>query len=275
MPVSVQTAANHRQKRTRAFAGFTLVELLVVIAIVGILASLMLPSLFRAKQRALGVACINNLKQLQLGIQIYASDHDDALPPNHFVSPGVSHVSPHRAWCEGNARTDATPQNIKKGVLYPYVNDESVYHCPSDRSVAESETGYPLTQLRARSYSMSGAINCRNTKGFIPQYEKLSEIVIPSPSKFMVFLDVHEDSILDGHFQIFPRGLLSQGIWGDLPSDRHFQGCNLAFADGHAERWEWKAPKRFLQYGQATQSVEDEQDLEKLQGVVKPLDGLY
>jgi len=61
-------------------SGFTLVEMLVVIAIIGILAALLLPVLSRAKEKGWRTQCVNNFKQLALGIQMYADDHADQLP---------------------------------------------------------------------------------------------------------------------------------------------------------------------------------------------------
>lgn len=60
--------------------GFTLIELLVVVAVIGILASLLLPALANAKKKATKAACMSNLRQIGLAIQLYADDHDGDLP---------------------------------------------------------------------------------------------------------------------------------------------------------------------------------------------------
>ena len=65
---------------SRPVLAFTLLELLVVIAIIAILASLLMPVLAAAKKRAAQVTCINNLKQLGLGMQMYVQDNSDTYP---------------------------------------------------------------------------------------------------------------------------------------------------------------------------------------------------
>jgi prepilin-type N-terminal cleavage/methylation domain-containing protein len=99
--------------------GFTLIELLVVIAIVGILAALLVPALNSAKASAKRVACLNNLKQLDVGVHLYAEDHQNMLPS---VSPA-------------DDVTNSEPMELIRGNLglnnAPSPQDH-LFSCPAD-----------------------------------------------------------------------------------------------------------------------------------------------
>ena len=244
-------ARKRRQKGQPSESGFTLIELLVVIAIIAILASMLLPSLSKAKAKGMAIACMNNLKQLETCAHLYSVDHNDLLPPNNSVASLTtgSSLASGGSWCTNNARYDLDPVGIQTGVLFPYNSALGIYKCPSDQALLEEPNGGKLNHSHWRSYNMSQSVNGwpefdPSLAMLIPSFKKFTLINNPSPSGLIVFIDTHEDVIFDALFGMPTRDYWP-GVnqWWDLPANRHSQAANFSFADGHVERWRWKYPK--------------------------------
>src|SRR5881397_46071 len=115
-------------RRERACFAFTLVELLVVIAIISILAALLFPALAMAKEKARTIVCLSNLKQMGLGITLYAGDHEDALVPAEYSLRNGGQFQEGWPTVLVNKRyLSAT----RAGTFYGLPATRSVFRCPS------------------------------------------------------------------------------------------------------------------------------------------------
>ncbi|HEY3864413.1 MAG TPA: prepilin-type N-terminal cleavage/methylation domain-containing protein [Verrucomicrobiae bacterium] len=240
--------------RRRWLRAFTLIELLVVVAIIAILAALLLPALAGAKEQGRSINCRSNLRQLQMCWEMYGNDYRGTLCPNDWIDTIDVATLKQFSWCNGNARVDTNTTNIQAGLLFPYDTSTAIYHCPSDMSpVQDPNTAQPLSQARTRSYNMSQSVNglglLPNPSNpndapvdvYQPCFIKFSDITNPTPSRLFVFIDENEWTLSDDQFG-YPMPNFMYGYWWDMPANRHNQGANLSFADGHCEHWKWKAP---------------------------------
>ena len=247
---------------------FTLIELLVVIAIIAILAGMLLPALSKARSKAQAIACLNNLKQLQLCWQMYVGDHNDVMPPTSSVMDGggsAKGVEP--SWAVGNAIKDTTTTNLERGVLFPYNNSAKIYRCPSDKATV---TNQPRL-LRTRTYQLSALLNY-TWEGANPTYyprhwmkRKSTELL--NPAGTLTFIDSHPVTGDSPDFsQEFREGTTGNDGWICYPGELHGCAANLAFADGHTEHWSWRwCPKKAVWgYGSPRENALDDQDFQRV-----------
>lgn len=229
------------RKRAR-MAGFTLIELATTLVIILVLVGLLSSALNHTTSKVLRISCMENVKQLQTAWLIYMDDNDQMFPLNQSVGGGNNPKIPieklsTNSWVAGNPRLDLSQAGIASGTLFEYtMRNARVYRCPMDGSTVMNRSDLP----RSRSYSISTYLG-GDKAGIDPQVKvKYDQLVSPRPANVLVFMEEHEESFFRASFVIpTDRATLASVFETSTPSDRHYQGCHLSFADGHVEFWKW------------------------------------
>lgn len=250
--------------------GFTLIELLVVIAIIAILAGMILPALSKAKLKTQGTSCMNNGKQMMLGVNLFAGDNNDWLPCNPTGSDAGANAT---EWCRGTmdfvvGNTDNTNIQMlmdpKTCQLATYIGKSpKLFKCPADKSrtvrgprvrtfamnqaVGTYETGAEGSGDFQTVVSdwLGGSTGANKSRTFLC-YGKMGDFTRPGPTRTWIFVDEDQYSINDANFGVAVTAACYRGSdetttlqWVDLPSIAHGDACGFAFADGHSEIKKW------------------------------------
>ena len=256
-----------------------MIELLVVIAIIAILASVLLPVLQKARQRAEEISCLNNLRQLMIAWRMYSDD-------NKEFAPNEDYNTAYPRWVAGDMRggiigavpgapvytgIDATNTALLVDPHYscmgPYVMNPKIFKCPADQSTWSTTKTPGQNELpRVRSYSMSQAVGPSENGTLVGSVDvmgnhlssinarapggtpwrvfwKDSTILGMSASDIIVLDDEHPESINDAALgEIMPPSP-SQAVFLDVPTKAHGgDSCGFSFADCHAEMHHWLQP---------------------------------
>jgi prepilin-type N-terminal cleavage/methylation domain-containing protein/prepilin-type processing-associated H-X9-DG protein len=250
---------------------FTLIELLVVIAIIAILLSVLIPALSVAKAMASGAVCMANLSALNKTWYLYQEDNDTWLvglsnytgTPYRWVEyPLLNPIYGTPPIGQAECKLEHQLNGIRAGKLYAYTGSEKVYHCPNDKYWTKLLTIAGVTGKFGPwiSYSGSGLMNSEDytsrngmsITGFrtvtLPTGQSKQLVCvnkfnqIKSPANRFTFIE--EDYVINEQWR-YLGGFVTMGSsnywnWWDWPAWYHNNRSTLAFADGHAEKHDWK-----------------------------------
>lgn len=241
-----------RAGRLRAPA-FTLLELLVVLAVLGLLGSMLLPTLAKSGVNSKGFQCQNNHRQLCNAWRMYADDNRDRIV---YASVGGTFNNPLNQYAWTGSVLDFNPNNrynwdtnadIVVRPLWPYTGrNASIYKCPSDQSgIIINAVFRPIVLTMSMNLYLGGFAG---DSGGVPAlaaqtiFLKTTELNAPGPAKTFVFIDARSDMTGWGNFFTDMTGYPNNPVqdqFQDMPGMLHDSAAGFCFGDGHTELHRW------------------------------------
>jgi prepilin-type N-terminal cleavage/methylation domain-containing protein/prepilin-type processing-associated H-X9-DG protein len=203
--------------------GFTLIELLVVIAIIAILAAILFPVFARAREKARQTSCLSNLKQLGLAIQMYAQDYDERLTrPYRYMYPNGT----RSLFWWGD-------------MMQPYIKNYQLLECPSGSwsYTYLRPSGLPNPLICSYAYN---SVYHTESGTHVGSLADAKIATIDKPAETIILCDSTTTEIYTGGSHNFtisgPTGITDLGTGGyNRVAERHNEGFNCNFVDGHAK----------------------------------------
>jgi prepilin-type N-terminal cleavage/methylation domain-containing protein len=235
-------------KNMKHAAGFTLIELLVVIAIIGILASIMLPTLSKAKQRANAIKAVSNKRQLQFAWQMYTDDNDGKFTRNlatkalGFDDEGWIGNGGRiwRTWCahDGHYNSLQDKSAFMQASLGSYLGQEDrMFRNPGDYYLnahgnANKRTVALNVMLGGSRTRYGGLYGDKSSTGLL-----YHEGAIQSPTRTFTFID-SDAAESPGPVFVVPKDF-KDVVNPSTPGDFNNGRCSVSYVDGHADSIKW------------------------------------
>ena len=168
---------------------FTLIELLVVVAIIGILATLLLPRLKRARKAAELAVCLSNVKQMGFASYQYAQKNNAKMPFPNWSSQEGPHGWDGPGWLYDYRVGKNQAEHVEYGALWPFLKSRDIYRCPGDTGDTQDMLHRPGTN-KITSYNVNGSLTAfGNPNSFIGTFHSYSLSRLPNNGVYMFCKD--------------------------------------------------------------------------------------